>query len=133
MASDYLNSARVLVSAQDFAAAPIILLAWQAIENSFKALAVGHGIPETHDIGEIMTHLLRNGVVTQSELDSIKTYVLWVTGSRTYNATRYPENAPTYWHRFGTWNGPRRPRRALLIAVSGASHIHEFVKQKMGL
>ncbi|MGO9643882.1 MAG: hypothetical protein ACLPY5_03935 [Candidatus Bathyarchaeia archaeon] len=30
------------------AASPIVHLAWQAVENDMKALAVGHTIPITH-------------------------------------------------------------------------------------
>src|SRR5437016_5040694 len=88
---DYLSVAKAAVNVTG-SAAPLAHLSWQATENSLKALAVGHSIPMTHDIGKILQHLRDNDMITASEVDHISADLAIVTGSASYNAARYPEH-----------------------------------------
>jgi HEPN domain-containing protein len=122
-AGDFIHSARTLFEASGSAPAPVVLLAWQGVENDFKALSVGHGVRHTHDIGELMNHLRDNNVLNQSDITQLSTPCADVTGSRTYNATRYPETDPGYWSSL--------PRLNIANAVAGAEHVHSFAKAKI--
>jgi HEPN domain-containing protein len=98
MAKNYLEAAKLLV-ANGKIGAPVGLLCWQSFENSLKALSAPHNIPETHDLGKIIRHLRANGVLEKGEITDLKLNAYIVTGSHTYNDTRYPEkkNGLVYW------------------------------------
>jgi len=98
MAKNYLEAAKLLV-ANGKIGAPVGLLCWQSFENSLKALSAPHNIPETHNLGEIIRHLRDNGVLEKAEITDLKVNACVVTGSHTYNDTRYPEkkNGLVYW------------------------------------
>lgn len=113
----------MLFEASGSAPAPTALLAWQAVENDLKALSVGHEIRRTHDIGELMDHLRDNNVLNHSDISQLSSACAAVTGSRTYNATRYPESDPSYWSSL--------PRESITSAVLGAEHIHNFARAKI--
>lgn len=117
---DYLHSAQALLRVSGSAFTPIAHLAWQTVENDLKALAAGHSIPYTHDIGQIMRHLQDNGILSDPEIATIAPHAAAVTGSTTYNANRYPEHNPTYWNSTNTVN-----------AVNAAEQIHYFVSRKL--
>ena len=75
------------------------LLAWQGVENSLKAVCVGHNHPISHDLSQIINHIRSNNLMDRSELSEITRAAAIVTGSSTYNDTRYPEKAIDWWNR----------------------------------
>jgi HEPN domain-containing protein len=122
LADNYVVSARTLVNASG-SAPPIVLLAWQAAENDLKALSVGHTPPFTHDIGQIIGHLRDNNLITAGEVTQLSARTTILTGSATYNATRYPESDPSYWSSL--------PRTAIVNVVEAAEQIHQFTQRKI--
>jgi|SRR5208282_5169793 len=119
-ASDYFATKLLNTSG---AAAPIAHLTWQAVENDMKAL-VGHSIPNTHNLGHIMDHLRDSHVLTLTELTQLSSDMAIVSGSRTYNDARYPENNPNYWYDL--------PRNKVADVVFAAESIHKFTQDKIG-
>jgi len=73
------------------------LLVWQGVEDSLKAVCVGHSNPHEHDFSPIINHIKSNSIMSQPELLKICNALSVVTGSATYNSTRYPENDSQYW------------------------------------
>ncbi len=105
------------------AAAPIVHMAWQSVENGFKTLSVGHNIPQTHDIGQLMDHLRDNNLLGLDDISQLSRDAAIISGSRTYNATRYPESGPGYWS--------SRPREEIADVVLAAERIYHLVEVKV--
>ncbi len=121
----YFEGAAKLLNASG-SAPPIVHLAWQAVENDMKSLAVGHGnIPITHNLGHLMNHLRDSNVLTPTDLSQLSSDMAIVSGSRTYNDARYPENNPSYWYAL--------PREQVTEVVLAAERIHKFTQTKIGL
>jgi HEPN domain-containing protein len=124
LAEQHLSSAKILFNASG-SNAPIILVSWQAAEDSLKALGIGHNEIQTHNLGQIMNHLRDNNILSENDLSQLSSHAAAITGSRTYNDTRYPENAPDYW--------PSQTRGAIGAAVAGASYFFDFAARKIAL
>src|SRR5438552_9285406 len=121
-AADYAAGARKLCDAGG-PAAPIVHLAWQSAEVSLKALAVGHNIPIEHDLSNVISHLKDNSRITTEEVALLAPYLVAITGSAGYDATRYPINEPSFWD--------RKSRQSLTEAAKGADVVLSFVTSKL--
>lgn len=121
-AGDYVASARTLVNSSG-PTAPIALLAWQGAENDLKSISEGHSIPNTHDLGVIMDHLRSNNLLTPDDITQLSANARVLTGSATYNDTRYPEKNLTYWSSL--------PSGAIVNVVEAAEQIHRFTETKI--
>ena len=120
----YIAAGETLANASG-AAQPIVLCAWQGVEDCLKALSVGHTIPQTHDLGRITDHLLANNILKSDDMTQLSSDFSTVTGNSTYSDTKYPDNNPSYWGSL--------PRSDITNTISAAERIHDFVVVKLGL
>ena len=122
---EFLTAAQTLANASG-AAAPIVHNAWQAAENSLKALSVGHGYtpPKTHDFSKITSHLVRSNVLSSSEVMQLASDMTIVSGSRNYSDTKYPSSNAIYWDTL--------PRQDITNVLFATERIQNFVLQKIG-
>jgi hypothetical protein len=100
-ARSFISSAKLLSQNKNFTPADIGpsvgLLTWQGTENSLKAVCVGHNHPETHNLSLIINHIRSNNLMDKAELSDITRAAAIITGSATYNDTRYPEKDIDWW------------------------------------
>lgn len=119
---DYLATAKMAYNASG-AAAPIVHLSQQAVENDLKALTVGHSVPITHDLGQVVDHLRFSNVLNESEINQLSSDVAIASGASPYTAARYPGNNPSYWSSL--------PREKISEVVFAAERIHDFTEHKI--
>jgi HEPN domain-containing protein len=98
-------------------------LAWQGAENSLKAVCTGHTLRKSHDLSEVMKHIKANHLINSAELANISAAAQIVTGSATYNNTRYPENNPKWWE--------SRTQEQLIEVTKAAQSIYEICAKKV--
>jgi len=96
-AKGYLATADAAVSGPEPYAPAIGFLSWQASEDALKALAEGHSIPYSHNLGNVMEHLRDNSILDSKTHTVLLQSVVTVTMSGSYNSLRYPEANPQYW------------------------------------
>lgn len=72
-------------------------MAWQATEDSLKALCVGHSIPYSHEPEKIMAHIKNSNLLNQKDFDQLAASVQSVSVSGNYNDIRYPGQDPKIW------------------------------------
>ena len=101
----------------------IAWLAWQAAENSLKALAASHSIPYSHDLDKLMNHVKANNVVRTDTYNDLLAAVQSVTISGSYNALRYPDDNPLFWENMSPEH--LKPR------VEAARKIYEICKENV--
>ena len=126
-ARSFIESAKLLVQNQTIApidiGPSIGLLVWQGVENSLKAVCSGHSFPISHDLSRIMNHIRSNNLMDKKDLSDLTRSAAVVTGSSTYNDTRYPVNDMNWWERM--------PRSKLSQVTDAAKFIHEICSRKI--
>ncbi len=126
-AHNFIENAKLLVQQSSHATGSIGpgvgLLAWQGAEDSLKAVCSGHNFPLSHDLSKIMDHIRANTLMTDEELRKISEAAKIVTGSATYNDTRYPENNRNWWENM--------PKNKLNEVTEAAHSIFEICAKKI--
>ena len=125
-AGEYSRAAKM---ALDSKLAPQVIghLNWVGVELSLKALAVGHTMPQDHELDAVTNHLLGNHCVTHQEYaNELKPLYAHITGSAaSYSEARYPGKNPGYWDNVTS--------EQLEHALDAGSSVHEFVKKKLNI
>ena len=99
------------------------LLAWQGAEDSLKAVCIGHTLRKSHDLSDVMNHIEANSLMNSTELAKISAAAQIVTGSATYNDTRFPENDSKWWE--------SRTQEQLIEVTRAAQSIYEICARKV--
>jgi hypothetical protein len=99
------------------------LLAWQGTEDSLKAVCTGHNFPISHNLSIIMKHIKANNLMNNEELTNVSKAAEIVTGSATYNDTRYPESNLEWWENM--------PKEKLVVVTRAAQSIYETCAKKV--
>jgi len=124
--TDLLSSSKTLANASG-AFSPIVLIAWQSIENGLKTLAPNADIRDQknmgHDFGKITRYLVGNNILTDNDLTQIGPHLATASGSATYSDTKYPGDNPSYWDSL--------TRTQVTNVVSAAESVHDFVLAKL--